>query len=691
MIKAYNKFVIFLTRCIDPKQLWIRYAIGLSIILVLLAVSHVASVLSLRSAEDNAVAINESGRQRMLSQRMLYFASAAVHAETEQEFADARRSLRKATDLFETSHIDLTREQQLNKELEKLYFDASDGQSLDQMSLVYIDFARQIMNRNTENRQAIFVKMEELGRRSLLNNLNAAVTGFENVAHEQAALMRFVQSTSFMCAIFALMLEGLFIFWPAHVAARNSYLALEKAINKAEKKSQELEETKAAAEYQSLHDPLTKLPNRRFLQQELDERADECRKNNGSLAILHIDLDRFKQINDTLGHAAGDHILMHVADTLRDTIRDEDFTARIGGDEFVIVSSIGDDKSILSKIAERVVTALSIPVPYEDDICHFGASVGIGIGIACEEGETLDTDRLLVNADIALYRAKELGRGRFEFFSVELQEAVENNKKLSDEILVALSRDEFFPVYQAQFNTDTGKISGVEVLVRWQHPTRGLLTPDVFLDVARHLNVISDIDQIVLKQALTDYAHWQSNGIDVGRLSVNVSSERIEDPELVEKMRSIVFPKGKLVFELLESIFFDDGNQLRLENLAAIRDMGIEIEIDDFGTGHASIFSLVELKPNRLKIDRALVQPSVDSSSQRKLLEAIVQIGNSLDIAVIAEGVETMAHYDIVKSLGCNYAQGYALAKPMASDDFLVACKKGLTEISNRPADLLAG
>ncbi len=436
---------------------------------------------------------------------------------------------------------------------------------------------------------------------------------------------------------------------------------LERAKTLAEARNRDLEAARSSIEHNAMHDYLTDLPNRRYLDEMLDRVAAECARDRHGIAILHIDLDRFKQINDTLGHSAGDMMLKHAAKVLRGTIRKGDFVARIGGDEFVILSKFEGSPRKLSHLADRIIGELRKPVSYEGNDCRFGAS----IGIACHTGAEVDARQLLLNADIALYRAKNRGRNRHEFFSADTHNAIISTKRISDEILLALERDEFIPYYQLQFDAATLEIAGVETLARWMHPERGMLSPDQFLEMAEELDAVSVIDGIILDKALADFRDWRAHGLSIPKLSVNVSYRRLHDASLSRKLKKLRIEPGTVSFELLESIFLDNCDGDVLKNLARIRKLGIDIEIDDFGTGHASIISLLRLNPRALKIDRELVRLVSQSQKQRKMVGSIIEIGKSLNIEVVAEGVETTEQIRILRDLGCDVLQGYALARPM--------------------------
>jgi diguanylate cyclase (GGDEF)-like protein len=440
-----------------------------------------------------------------------------------------------------------------------------------------------------------------------------------------------------------------------------------------------LEETRDAntlVEYQALHDPLTGLANRSYLRQVLQDiaKARDQRKDIGT-AIFHIDLDRFKQINDTRGHTAGDFILVHTAAILKSLVRTGDFVARIGGDEFVIVARSDCNTSSLTALASRIIQELAKPVLYMQSYCRFGAS----IGIAYSRSKTSNPTKLLVNADIALYRAKKAGKGRYAFFSSAVQKEIIETQTIAEDILTGLDQGEFFPIYQPQFDAVTHEIVGVEALVRWNHRDKGILYPAQFLKIAEDIKVIDRIDSIVLERGLGDILSFRESGVIIPRLSVNISSQRLSDPNLAKTLRDYKLPKGLVAFELLESIFLDDidAKSLVSRTIKQLKRLGIEIEIDDFGTGHASIVGLLRINPTRLKIARELVMPITKSRKQRRLLQSIIEMGKALGIDIVAEGVESWDHAEMLRDLGCDYLQGYALAMPMTAPRLFHFMKTG--------------
>ncbi len=447
-----------------------------------------------------------------------------------------------------------------------------------------------------------------------------------------------------------------------------------------EQRNSALEVAKSDLEHASRHDALTGLANRRFLDQELQRRNAEGGQGNprrgevpGQMSVLHIDLDRFKQINDAFGHAAGDFVLRHVASVLRTETRAGDFAARVGGDEFVILCHGGRDKAQLGEFASRIIAELSKPLQYQGHECRFGASIGIAVGLPCgvagaSERMSEDisaVDQLLIDADIALYQAKAAGRNRWAFFTDALQAEVLASKVLSDQILRAIDNAEFEVLYQPQICAHTETVTGVEALLRWRHPIRGVLLPTEFMQVAEDLNVMPQIDAMVLRQVMRDDAIWQRAGLLIPRVAINVSGRRLRDPDLIKDIKEGGMDPARLSIEILESVFVDDDDEVLAWNIDQLREMGVNIELDDFGTGHSSIVGLINLKPHRLKIDRAFVEQTLAADADAAVIRALVQIGRSLDVEIVAEGIETVEQGKRLTALGCDVLQGFAYAVPM--------------------------
>lgn len=452
---------------------------------------------------------------------------------------------------------------------------------------------------------------------------------------------------------------------------------LREANELAESRNEALEIARQNMEFMSLHDSLTELPNRRHLDKTIaDSNADSVWKK---VALLHIDLDRFKQINDTQGHAAGDAILNRVAAILLEEVGEDGTVARIGGDEFVIFLVQNTLPSQLKVLADNIISKTSEPIVFDGHEIRSGVS----IGIAVHQGREINAKKLLIDADIALYRAKNEGRARCEFFSEQLQKKIHAQKKLADEMLRGLERNEFFNVYQPQIDARTHKICGVEALVRWHHPVRGVIPPYQFMPTAEEIDVVAQLDRMVLEQAIGDLRAWKAGNLPVDHVSVNVSSKRLRDPNLINSLRGLDFKPSEVSFELLESIFLEDGDEMVSWNIDQLKDMGIGIDVDDFGTGHASIVALLQLRPNRMKIDMQLIKPIVESERQANLVRSIVEIGKSQGIQVVAEGVETMDHARLLRDIGCDVLQGFVFARPMNAEEVVYYVADQIDQIAS--------
>jgi diguanylate cyclase (GGDEF)-like protein len=451
----------------------------------------------------------------------------------------------------------------------------------------------------------------------------------------------------------------------------NRELAEQKSV--AEARAVALEKSNARIEYAADHDYLTGLPNRRYF----DRRLAELRVGNGTdtAAILHIDLDRFKQINDKSGHAAGDAMLQNAAVRISDAISKADMVARIGGDEFVVLLVNFGGVEALKTIAADVLERLSGDIRIGQDTLQSGASIGVAWGKAADAGN------LLAESDLALYQAKKLGRNRVEFFTLKLQSDLQGERQLAEELKLALSRQEIVPYYQIQVDARTRQIFGLEALARWHHPERGLLLPGVFMKVADEYGLTAEVDAAILNHVLRDRVEWEKQGIVPPRIAVNISASRLNDPQLIERLTRLNIPRDAIVFELVETIFLDDTDESVLSDIDRIKKMGIDIEIDDFGSGHASLIGLVKLRPKRLKIDRQLVTAITVSDEQRRLVASIVEIARALNVEVIAEGVETEEHARLLARIGCDGLQGYALGYPASA-----AQTKALLSSVQRPA-----
>ena len=428
------------------------------------------------------------------------------------------------------------------------------------------------------------------------------------------------------------------------------------------------EEMRVRNEAQAMHDGLTGLPNRRYFDDMIAERrALALAGGPGDCTLVRLDLDRFKHVNDTLGHAAGDLVLKRVADVLRDCVRVGDFPSRNGGDEFSVLMAAGASAAEAREVVGRIQSRLAEPLLYEGRQCRFGTSFGIA-----HTDDILDTgDDIHLFADAALHRAKVDGGNRTETFTPRFHSRLQRDRNLAIALHEALEKDELVPYFQPQIRAADGSLYGAEVLLRWNHPSDGIIAPGAFMHVAEQLRLVPDIDRIVMEKSCDVLSRWRTKGLIVPKISLNVSSGRMHDPGILEYVDRFARIDTRLTFELLESILIEEENQAFRDNVNTIRAAGVDIEIDDFGSGHASIIGLMAIEPSALKIDQRIVFPVVHEARARDLVHGIVEIARALGIRTVAEGVETADHVRILRDLGCDVLQGYHFARPLDEAQFL--------------------
>ena len=443
----------------------------------------------------------------------------------------------------------------------------------------------------------------------------------------------------------------------------------------------ELKSESRAAEqvkYMAMHDSLTDLENRHQLDEFLRElhalsMSLTLENKKDWLEVLHIDLNKFKEINDKYGHQFGDEVLITASRQLKAIDKNTGNIFRMGGDEFLIIRYHHGKTSSIDRYSpafpEKIIRGFSDLFNIKGEMIP----IDVSIGVVIRPLASLDIQNTLFDVDIALYSAKEKGKSCYALFSSPLRAERLEKQQLASDLERALEMDEICPYYQPKVDASTLALVGVEALARWHHPERGILTPDKFLPIAKERGLVGDIDRIIFQHVCQDIKQWSSEGYDVPSVSINLSAARLEDPSLLNDLKSASLPKGKISFELLETIYLDEVSDDLIETLTAIRDLGVCIEIDDFGSGHASIVSLLRIAPDRLKIDRAFVKDMTTSPQSYNLLKQIVDIGKNLNIPVTAEGVETQQQAIALAEFGCDMLQGYLFGKPCNVSEFTEA------------------
>lgn len=436
---------------------------------------------------------------------------------------------------------------------------------------------------------------------------------------------------------------------------------------------------RAAAEEESRrlarHDALTGLPNRRELHETFANCVQTCSHTGKNCALLVVDLDYFKAVNDLHGHSAGDEVLCEVAHQLQHIVKEPGIVARLGGDEFVVVSPVQPDSPEAESLARRIVHQLSKPLA----LAGTEAKVGASVGIALHPTNGDDLEELLRQADIAMYRAKSDGRGLYRFFDREMDEKLRMRIQIERELKTAIEKGEIVPYYQMLVDLKTGGPVGFEILARWDHPTRGVLLPDDFISIAEDTGLINDLTYSLLRRACREAATWS----DDLHLSLNLAPEQITDSWLPQSILGILsesnFPAHRLEIEITETALVKKLDEVKAV-LRSLHNMGIRIALDDFGTGYCGLYHLRELSVDRLKIDQSFVLGMASEPEQAIIVKAILSLGKSFGLECTAEGVNNPQIRNQLNELGCEIGQGHYFGRPQPADEVVRSLKKRVTK-----------
>jgi diguanylate cyclase (GGDEF)-like protein len=430
-----------------------------------------------------------------------------------------------------------------------------------------------------------------------------------------------------------------------------------------------LDDAEAELSQAALHDPLTHLPNRLLLQQRIDQALIDAELRGGRFAVMFMDLDGFKQVNDAYGHQTGDSLLVAVAARTRQLLRPTDVLARLGGDEFVLVVGIENDEEVTA-VASRILQSIGQGSLVPGHEIQVTASIGIAI---CPDHAA--TERQLMGyADAAMYQAKEAGRNAYVVFAEWMSDSAEQQFRLLADLRHAIALNQLFLLYQPKVRVSTHQVSGAEALIRWQHPEQGLIPPDRFIRLAERSGVINDIGRWVLNEACRQLRRWHDAGHDNWSVSVNLSPIQFSSPFLLQEVSDAlethrVEPR-RLVLEITESaVMRDTDTSLRL--LQSLARLGVGVSIDDFGTGYSSLLYLKRLPATEIKIDHAFVRDLESSSEDVVIVSAIVALGHAMDMDIVAEGVETAGQRAYLERVGCDFLQGYLLGRPVDPERFM--------------------
>ncbi|MEM1351255.1 MAG: EAL domain-containing protein [Pseudomonadota bacterium] len=654
----------------QPRKLWIGYALGFLVVFATVGISHWASLATIKAAENDAEVLSVSSRQRVLSQRILFLMS-------EMERGDPMAALRleAALNLFEISHNWLVGLPDLSPELRHLYFE-KEPMSLDAFSRRFVHAVGIAVTSEGARAAEMRDVIAEWSKEELILSLASASTYFRDVSEAKIARLQRIQHISLAMALIVLLIEGLVIFLPAQVSVNQAIAKLEvrkkllrRSLSRLKEQNDELRTARQSLTHAANHDALTGLANRRAIYHHLVTVGEKPGACDLTLCVMKIDLDHFKDVNDTLGHNAGDRLLACVASVLCAQTGDADTVGRIGGDEFVIVIEEPPSLAAVQTLGEQIVSAVAACV-LEGAQCKVSASVGFTIASVAKA----TPDQMLIEADLALYEAKRDGRGKARAYSDALAAEVESRRILFREIRAALSRDEFEPFFQPQISLETGALYGCEVLARWRHPDHGLVSPSTFIAAAEEAGLVHQIDHVMIEKGLDFLERCRNDGLDLPSISINASPATLRDPHLTERLVQAVRARHlsprDLTVEVLEDTLIESEDDVAFETIKQLLVAGCRVVLDDFGTGYASMSNLSRLELDGIKIDQSLVKPVPDPRAD-SIIAALVSLTQDLGMKIIAEGVETDRHCAVVSGLGCSIVQGFAISKPLPEKDFL--------------------
>lgn len=426
--------------------------------------------------------------------------------------------------------------------------------------------------------------------------------------------------------------------------------------------------------FQATYDPLTNLPNRVVFTEQLARLIKQAQHQQSCLSLLCIDLDEFKQVNESLGHLVGDKLLRAVAERLQSLVGEHDLLARLGGDEFVIVSMLGKAPEQTELMAEKLVQQLAQPV----QVGEKSLAVSASIGIAMYPHDGMNQGDLLKHADRAMYAAKQLGRNTYHFYDAAMQKEADRFVHLHNEILLGIASQQFFLVYQPIYDVATGAYNKCEALVRWQHPERGLISPLDFISVAERTGAIRPLGLWILQQALRDLATLNRLGIPL-QMSINRSSQEFNVHHVADEWLNMMLEAGidssQVIFEITESLFMDRVS-VQQQNIAKLHQQGLQLAIDDFGTGYSALNYLSRYPVGFIKIDKSFIVEVAQHEKARALVAVLINMAKVLDVQVVAEGVETSEQLQVLRELGCDFIQGYYFSKPLPLTDLQQFCQQ---------------
>lgn len=638
--------------------LWRRYLLGLVLMMALILSANFANRTAIELSQTDGEVVQSIGELQMLSQRILLLAK-------QMEFAgpdpDNMAELDVAVARFEQIREGISKSPELSPDLVNAMF--NEPLQLNSELSLFVALAQSTQKSLIENAgvDMALTPLTDMAKFELPALLDEFLSIYIEDSRASTENMKDLQTLILGVALFILILEALFVYLPAHLIVRNALSDLRRRAEDLIVKKKELSQANRALSRAAKFDALTGLPNRTYLIEIL---ARALKRPDDVFHVLHIDIDRFRAINDASGQATGDLLLKHVARILEQEARKSDLVARTGGDEFVIVT-----RAEPAALAENLCQYFHNPVQLSGRICQ----TGLCIGLTTRRGDQSDALSLLSDAELALKAAKSTGRSYIKTFTPELRAEVADRDRLVAEMAYAIEDGQIMPFYQPQVDLKTGRLSGVEVLARWIHPARGMIPPDSFLTLAAGEGLARDLDYAVWNKAMAQLVRWRRAGLIVPQISLNAAPDTIADPKVVTHLLNQIEVHGlspdDLIIEVLETTFIGSIFDMAAINIDRFIAAGIMVELDDFGTGYTSLSTLIQLKLSAIKLDRSLIQP-LPSPRAESILRAVMALANEMKLHVVAEGIETPHQAEYLQSVGCQIGQGFGIGKPMTARDF---------------------
>lgn len=627
------------------------YLIALLLIGVLIGASHAILRQMVSSQTYSAHEVDVAGAQRMLSQRIALLMTQLSAAPNDTALMS---ELTAARDTFASQHARMVSGDKnfsgaVSDEMRQIYFEGP--HNVDARSLALLAAADDMIG---NPRQAAEVSNAiDVAKGPLLTGLNAVVSHLESGMRRHLQWVMQAATGLAVLTLLVLIGEAVVIFRPLTRQMQESARELIGAHNSLQNSVR--------------RDGLTGLPNRHYLHEHLALTLHNAARQSQAVGLCHFDLTGFRRLNERLGHEAGDRVLIHVASIIRAETRRGDFIARLGADEFIIVTPHVTNEDGLKWLVKRIASHIAEPLTLDGGVCRLTTSAGIAIA---QPGSTV-VRRILSDADLALREAKRCGKPTI--CTPNLRDAHDDRMALRDDLDRALDSDEIEPWFQPQICAQSGKIDGLEALARWRHPEKGLLSPAIFIDAATEFGFGDRLAERILDRSLSALAAWREKGLMIPCIGVNFAAEHLNDPFMVEKIKWAVEarclePKD-LCIEILESVLVEHGHDDTAKNVTALSRAGFQVDLDDFGTGRASIATLQRFPVDRIKVDRSFVTDIDSNPEQQKVTRAMIDLAHSLGVKALAEGVETKGEWTKLTELGCDHIQGFYIGRPMPASD----------------------